>query len=1747
MKGKRFLAGFLAAAVVLTSPAVTRASLVDDDLVDLTEVETTEETNTEKTIYPQGNSSGSGGTSDDSGGKSYDTNWDKLKDEISNAISTFSLDDEEEPVEEEASTKAVDKSEYGGDRPSSIFTAFGKYQVNWVGASNYYWSGTNQLMDWIQARGEEQGIQFYKNAAATSYENKYSQNTANTKRKAAAARALGLSESTSNTKAAKEIYNSTTRNIEKGDSKGIYKAYLVWQTRGDTQTTYFSKNEKYGKTRKNKANTVALVRPDGTAKKVTADKEFKDVAPGGGQILSDDGKGTEGDADVIHSMYCYYADITSFVKKDKNGGYGDYSVCNIRPWDPDGHGASSECRWQLIFVEKRYGDTISAVSINLGSYFPYPPDGTTDDNPAKVWNTKVEGLDGVGFTSGNKVSVLFGCSNDTSGDYHSLAKVKLTKDGSVASKNIDIERTVGLYNNDKRLDVVNNKGGYEEVVFSLKKTKLPQKDNKDLKNGDLWLEFYTGDEHWKRYFLTGYDVEYNFPFDGTQTTTVTNETTGAVTVSNSGITNKVTAGDGKLGIHSGTITVELDSKLSVNKKSDGSWDISHNGGSSVSVAVDGNTVVFSGVDLKTKGKKFTYSINCTAAAQGRYENSDDYSGKLWNGNLASDKRATGTNMGIVYTGNSSAEIKITEVSVRYHLNALNGEASMEILDDGKYDTVTGVLIKKTGQNDSGTMKHPYSILDYDEAGFTASEAWVAEQQLGNPVWRSNADGTGVSYSGSTTIYPSEDMDLYAHWLPKAYNVVYDANGGTGSKLGGDGGVLPLHNGRQNTGVDTAYRYEDYALLGADNFTRPGYYFTGWNSKADGTGVHYEAGDTDDNWAGNTSQERIFYAQWEPRDEYEVQYVDGMIASDGDPVPTNFNTAEFYQSMEKGEDAVYSSGGKTTTIRRIQKDTYPYQQDTTIPDISLEARDGYTFVGWAPQEVLREFVDQCENATSQLENARRDFDSAYDKWKSSSGASGGEQELKNALDEYNRAYDEYQRRLSEFGNLYRTGQKVCCLPLGSNGCSSYQKPDGTKVVTLCAVWIKDIQAEIIYSPGTGIEDEIVGSMETQKCTLYEYTVVAKNQFMRSLHRFIEWKEFDDHYDRTYKEGASIRADKGITLLVAQWIADETIDDKVIFVSYRGDEQGDLGESNRREKVKNLVFPEGEEDDNDSSSHGSSGGSSGDEDKVSEAITFPEAESISGWTFDGWVEISYAKQYWKDSYEGITSVVGEDEEEDDSEDGSSNGGHKIFDDFDDGSGSSGGSSEEEEPVWSSESQPGLYKAGTKMRFKKGTVFYAQYSKDNHVYFVQQKEIQTKSAKAYRGSFRINLFEIKDKITVPKQIIKNGWTAMGWTREADCMATVECYGDQKVIVKGDNVYYGLYQKSITISYDSNGYDPVSAMPAAQTATAYYTTAGWDKLKEASYPNAARQYATNNEYLNAWFARTGEAVDRRKATDRGYVFPSFTIADLVQVYRKAGKRETDVVPVVWCTDSKGSKEDVVEDKSWLDVFRKQVNCVPAGVYEFREDAVLYQQYKTVTLDDGEKIRKEVSILAGDTIGIGDWFVHPKLSDTGRVYVSGDHGIATVTQRGVVTGVSNGVVTITVYASDGKTEVGTCIVTVSTAAVRIPRTLTPGKYAEVGIEVRAGGNKSLTGTLSMAALSGLSGRNTGEVYSLNAYSRSSGGSYSLLSEGSVVVKATANAWNGGKAEKTVDFKVEPVVSLEMLAPDQYDATVVWKLDLKLN
>ena len=498
-----------------------------------------------------------------------------------------------------------------------------------------------------------------------------------------------------------------------------------------------------------------------------------------------------------------------------------------------------------------------------------------------------------------------------------------------------------------------------------------------------------------------------------------------------------------------------------------------------------------------------------------------------------------------------------------------------------------------------------------------------------------------------------------------------------------------------------------------------------------------------------------------------------------------------------------------------------------------------------------------------------------------------------------------------------------------------------------------------------------------------------------------------------------------------------------------------------------------------------------------FNFPSAGQINGWVFDGWVLSDTASSSYDDKGYNKASVN---------------------------------------------------QAGASGMITKNVVYYAQYHREMSWYFVQQNKVDRHYKTVYRNSYDINRFEHEYKDKAPNQTLKEGWVSQGWTDEADCKADPDVQSGGTIIATEGQVFYGLFEKDVTVTYDTNTYDPVNRVPDSQTGKAYFSTASWDFSQVKDYVHPSYKNVLSNSWLNEFFQNGigySKPVDLRKTTDQGFEYPTITVANTVPVYRKINQRETDVLPTIWSTNPKGFTVDFeVTQGEWPEGFDRRINCNPQTSYEFREDTTLYQQYETLKMPADKKINTSVSILVGDSINVGNRFKSDYFSDLGRVYVSPDHSIATVTEAGKITGRGPGVITIKVYTSDGKTDIGDCKVIVSSSSVKIPDRITLGEQAEVGITARSGEGASVTATLSMDAVSALRGRESSKLYSLHSYF-GNGNDFTEVDAGNTILKAASS--NGKPATDTKTFYVMPDISLQSLKSDVYDATIVWKLHLTLN
>ena len=110
-------------------------------------------------------------------------------------------------------------------------------------------------------------------------------------------------------------------------------------------------------------------------------------------------------------------------------------------------------------------------------------------------------------------------------------------------------------------------------------------------------------------------------------------------------------------------------------------------------------------------------------------------------------------------------------------------------------------------------------------------------------WNTQADGQGTNYAVAYSYNLTADITLYAEWaVAPIVKITYNKNGATA-------GVAPPSTTGAGT-ITTAGNIGGLKIAGMK--------FVGWNTKPDGTGIHYDEADL-----ANLTESVTLYAEWKP--------------------------------------------------------------------------------------------------------------------------------------------------------------------------------------------------------------------------------------------------------------------------------------------------------------------------------------------------------------------------------------------------------------------------------------------------------------------------------------------------------------------------------------------------------------------------------------------------------------------------------------------------------------------------------------------------------------------------------------------------------------------------------------------------------------------------------------------------------------------------------------------------------------------
>ena len=232
-----------------------------------------------------------------------------------------------------------------------------------------------------------------------------------------------------------------------------------------------------------------------------------------------------------------------------------------------------------------------------------------------------------------------------------------------------------------------------------------------------------------------------------------------------------------------------------------------------------------------------------------------------------------------------------------------------------------------------------------------------------------AKSGGTEVTSSTKVTSTSNQTLYARWMPIFYDVEFNANGGS------------------NTMEAQTFCYDAAAgELTANAFTRLGYTFNGWNTKADGSGRSYANRASVRNLTYTANDVITLYAQW-IANTYVVKFnANGGSGSMEDqtfvygqtqPLTANAFTRDFYtfngwNTTSNGSGISYADGEPVTDLNNVtlyaqwtlsahtvsfnsnkgSGSSYPTTAESILVNygeaygqLPTVSRSGYTFDGW----------------------------------------------------------------------------------------------------------------------------------------------------------------------------------------------------------------------------------------------------------------------------------------------------------------------------------------------------------------------------------------------------------------------------------------------------------------------------------------------------------------------------------------------------------------------------------------------------------------------------------------------------------------------------------------------------------------------------------------------------------------------------------------------------------------------------------
>lgn len=232
--------------------------------------------------------------------------------------------------------------------------------------------------------------------------------------------------------------------------------------------------------------------------------------------------------------------------------------------------------------------------------------------------------------------------------------------------------------------------------------------------------------------------------------------------------------------------------------------------------------------------------------------------------LDSSKATTIPNGFKLSDGFDSASIDGTKK--HYDFDASITQKSEAMNYEYNYEPITYTIsYQLNGGTNNSANPSSYNVLygvtfsDPVKTGYTFT-GWTMNDQSTNGI----NTGKNATFTDSSDLYDqlasrmTGNKTVTANWKANEYTIHFEGNGNS------DGSMS-----------DESMTYDTEKALTANQFTKTGYKFTGWNTKADGTGTKYDDKEKIKNLTAKNGDTITLYAQWKQASMKPLAFTGGQ--------------------------------------------------------------------------------------------------------------------------------------------------------------------------------------------------------------------------------------------------------------------------------------------------------------------------------------------------------------------------------------------------------------------------------------------------------------------------------------------------------------------------------------------------------------------------------------------------------------------------------------------------------------------------------------------------------------------------------------------------------------------------------------------------------------------------------------------------------------------------------------------------------